>query len=164
MKENTEQQLREELLLEFEFNAPKNWGEKALSEKLQALRDKAEEQATLEEGTESKTLNPLEGTNLNTQPAVTAAQDEENAANLANGQKKLAATTSTQAQPAVSLEPVTVLMLTLINHEVPGSNPRQVRAQHEHFYTDTPKEYAGVAKVVAEVAPEDAELDPDARL
>lgn len=152
MEQPTAQQLREELLIEFDFTAPANWGIPALSKKLaelQAARDA--EQGADESADESTDESPDESTN-----ETHDQQGNEDAAKQSEqGDSPAAAVPPKAAEPDETAN--SVLMLTLHNHEVPGSEPKQVRVRHEHFYTRSPELYAGVAKVVAELAPDNSE-------
>lgn len=166
MEQPTAQQLREELLIEFDFTAPANWGIPALSKKLaelQAARD-------AEQGTEQQSADKGQSADesLNQQGNDDAANQSEPSDNQATANESTAAATdlgagisnepaTTASLPATRAETETVLMVTLHNHEVPGSDPKQVRVRNEHFYTSAPEQYAGVAKVVAELAPENSE-------
>lgn len=160
MEQPTPQQLREELLLEFDFTAPANWGLPALSKKLaelQGARDALD-------ATTGDTLNQQGDLNEEnfTEPAaditpIAAGDTDSQASNTAEAVASNAPIVKSDLPAATNSEPEQYLMVTLLNHEVPGSNPRKVRVRNEHFYTTEPEQYAGVAEVVAELAPEDRE-------
>lgn len=169
MEKPTAQQLREELLIEFDFTAPANWGIPALSKKLaelQAARDADQGADDEDQGANDEGQSADES--LNQQGNEDAANQSKPSDNHATANESTAAATDLGAGisnepatiaslPATRAENETVLMVTLLNHEVPGSDPKQVRVRNEHFYTSEPEQYAGVAKVVAELAPDDSE-------
>lgn len=177
MSQPTPQQLREELLIEFDFTAPANWGIPALSKKLaelQAARDAEQgaDESTDESGNETHDQKANEDSAKQSEqgdspaaanePATSAADlgagvsnDGAESINSDTGEN-LPASNGDLLQKA-STDANSVLMLTLLNHEVPGSDPKQVRVRNEYFYTCEPELYAGVAEVVAEVAPDDSE-------
>lgn len=167
MEQPTAQQLREELLIEFDFTAPANWGIPALSKKLAELQaardaeqgadestDKSDNETHDQQGNEDAAKQSEQGDSpaAANEPATPAA---DLGAGLSNEPTATAAVPPTPAEPAETAN--SVLMLTLQNHEVPGSDPKQVRVRNKHFYTREPEQYAGVAKVVAEQAPDNSE-------